>query len=337
MKILIDIPFHEVGFAALQAQGFQVDRIDSGEAEPPARILDSDRISDAEVLLCQNPPTNLGDMRALRWIQVTSTGYEQLLGLDLAERGIRATNSRGCCDLQIAEWNLSMMINLVRDLRRLMGNQDAVIWDRKAAPQGEIRGRTVGFWGYGGFARETARLARQLAMRVYAYTRHGARTRSETYVVPGTGDPEGLLPHRIFAAGQESAFLAELDFLIVSVPLTRATEGVIGERELRALPPSAYLLNPARGRIVQEAALLRAMQENWIAGAALDTHHHYPLPPEHPFWRQRNVILTPHIAAGGPTPRFLERFWDLFLQNAARFAGGRTLLNELTPAELSGR
>jgi phosphoglycerate dehydrogenase-like enzyme len=121
------------------------------------------------------------------------------------------------------------------------------------------------------------------------------------------------------------------------VPLTRATEGVIGERELRALPPSAYLLNPARGRIVQEAALLRALQENWIAGAALDTHHHYPLPPEHPFWRLRNVILTPHIAAGGPTPRFLERFWDLFLQNTARFAGGRTLLNELTTAELSGQ
>jgi phosphoglycerate dehydrogenase-like enzyme len=118
--------------------------------------------------------------------------------------------------------------------------------------------------------------------------------------------------------------------------LTQATKGLIGERELRALPRNAYLLNPARGPILQEAALLRALEEKWITGAALDTHFHYPLPPEHPLWRLRNVILTPHLAAGGNTPRFVERFWDLLAQNVERFSQGRPLLNELTPAELAG-
>src|SRR5580658_828943 len=153
MKILIDIPVHEPGLAALKGLGgVEIDRIEAANEGMPARVLDPSRICDAEVLLCQKPPANLAEMRSLRWIQVTSTGYDQLIGLGLAERGIRATNSRGCFDVQIAEWNLCMMINLVRDVRRLMSNQDAAVWDRKAAPQGEIRGRTVGFWGYGGFA-----------------------------------------------------------------------------------------------------------------------------------------------------------------------------------------
>jgi phosphoglycerate dehydrogenase-like enzyme len=338
VKILIDIPIHESGLAALKKLGgFDVELIESGEAEPPARALDPKLIADVDVLICQNPPTNLNAMKALRWLQIASTGYDQLLGLGLAERGIRATNSRGCCDLQVAEWNLGMMINLVRDIRRLISNQNAAVWDRAAAAQGEIRGRTVGFWGYGGYARETARLARQLDMQVVAYTRSGARPRTDTYVVPGTGDPQGILPHRVFSAGEQSEFLGGLDFLILSLPLTPLTEGLIGERELRALPRTAFLLNPARGRIVQEAALLRALEENWIAGAALDAHFHYPLPPEHALWRLRNVIVTPHLAAGGRTPRFLERFWDMLAQNVGRFCRGEALLNELTPAELAGK
>jgi len=107
-------------------------------------------------------------------------------------------------------------------------------------------------------------------------------------------------------------------------------------RELRALPPTAYLLNPARGPIVREAALIRALKEKWIAGAALDTHYQYPLPPEHPLWRFPNVILTPHISGSGSNPQFLARLWDLFAQNVVRFGKGEPLLNVLTPSELAG-
>jgi phosphoglycerate dehydrogenase-like enzyme len=275
-------------------------------------------------------------MKKLKWIQIASTGYTQLHGLDLPSRGIRATNARGCFDVPIGEWNIAMMVNLARDLRQMIRNQDAALWDRSAIFQNEIRGLTVGLWGYGGIGRETARLARLFGMRVHVMARSGVGPRREVYAVSGTGDPDGVLPHRVFRAGEEMEFLGELDFLIVGLPLNKATEGLIGERELQALPRRAFVLNPARGPIIRQDALLRALRERWIAGAALDTHYHYPMPPDHPLWRFPNVIFTPHISGSSLSPSFKERLWDIFARNVERFAGGEPLLNELTPAELAG-
>src|SRR5947207_1633408 len=108
---------------------------------------------------------------------------------------------------------------------------------------------------------------------------------------------------------------------------------MVGERELRALPSRAFLLNPARGPIVQEQALLKALREGWIAGAALDTHFAYPLPPEHPLWAMPNVILTPHVSGADGSREFPARLADLFTQNVTRYLAGRPLLNELTRQE----
>ncbi|MEO6874635.1 MAG: D-2-hydroxyacid dehydrogenase [Opitutaceae bacterium] len=335
MKIIVDVPVRDQALAAVRTAG-EVDCITPPEER--ARPLDPVRIQDANVLFCTFPPTNVSEMKSLQWIQIASTGFTQLLPLDLPGRGIRATNARGCFDVPIAEWNMAMMVNLVRDVRQMIRNQDAGVWDRSAVFQRELRGLTVGLWGYGGIGRETARLAKQMGLRVHVLTRTG-RTgpRGEVYAVPGTGDPTGVLPDRVFGPREELAFLADLDFLIMGLPLTPATEGLIGERELRALPPRAFLLNPARGPLVQEKALLRALHEKWIAGAALDTHYQYPLPAEHPLWRMPNVILTPHISGSSLSPRFGERLWDIFAQNVTRFSRGGALLNELTPAQLRGQ
>jgi phosphoglycerate dehydrogenase-like enzyme len=339
MKIILDVPAPQDVVDRLQAQGAATIECLTGNGfDRPARRVDPQLAAGAEIWVAPHAPLNLADLPGLRWLQITSTGYDQLLGLGLDQRpALAVTNTRGCCDLQIGEWCLASMINLARGLRVLLANQEAAIWDRTAAVQGEIRRRTVGFWGYGGYARETARLARHCGMTVHAYTRNGPRTREATYVVEGTGDPDAKLPHRFFTAGQEREFLGGLNFLILACPLTAATRGAIGEPELRAMRPTAFLLNPARGPIVQEAALLRALSEGWIAGAALDTHFSYPLPPEHPLWRMRNVLLTPHLAAGGATPQFVERFWDLLCQNLSRYRTGLPLLNRLTSGELQGQ
>ena len=334
MKLLIDVPVEPAALAVLQASGrYEIDVI-----TPPAEIarpLDAARIAEADVLFCTFPPTNIADLRGLQWIQLASTGYSQLYGLDLPARGIRATNCRGCFDVPIAEWNIAMMVNLARDFRQMIRNQDAAVWDRGAVFQREIRGLTVGLWGYGGIGRETARLARQLGLRVHVMTRNGIGPRGEVYVVPGTGDQAGVLPDRIFRAGEEPAFLAELDFLVLALPLTKATQGLIGEREFQALPRTAFVLNPARGPIIRPEALLRALREKWIAGAALDTHYHYPMPPDHPLWRFPNVIFTPHISGSSLSPKFTQRLWEIFSLNLARFRAGQPLLNELTPAQLT--
>jgi phosphoglycerate dehydrogenase-like enzyme len=274
-------------------------------------------------------------MRALKLIQLTSVGYSQLYGLGLVERGIRACNARGVFETTIAEWNVAMMINLARDLRGMVRNQEHGIWDPAARFQDEVRGRVVGLWGYGGIGRETARLAKALGMTVHALTRRGAGPRRDVYCVPGTGDPEGVLPDRVFTAGQELAFLAGLDFLILAMPQTPATTGLLGEKELWALKPGAFLLNPARGPLVQEQALLKALREGRLAGAALDTHYYYPMPADHPLWRFPNVIMTPHISGSDHSPYFLDRMWDIFLHNVDNFLAGNPLWNELTPEELN--
>lgn len=154
--------------------------------------------------------------------------------------------------------------------------------------------------------------------------------------MPGTGDVEGTLPDKEFVAGQEMGFLSELDFLILALPLTKQTEGLIGKRELQALPRTSFVLNPARGPIIQEQALLRALREGWIAGAALDTHYHYPMPPDHPLWQFPNVIFTPHISGSSLSPHFSERVWNIFLKNVVCYLERQPLLNELTTEELCG-
>ena len=331
-KALIDIRVKPEALRQLEALGMEAVCVGPAEA---ARALPAELVREAEVLVCLVPPSNHAEMRALKFIQVSSAGYAQLYGLDLVARGVRACNARGVYDTTIAEWNAAMMVNLARDVRGIIRHQDRGQWERAPRFATEIRGRTLGLWGYGGIGRETARLAKALGLTVHVLVRRGIGPRENLFRVPGTGDPEGTLPDRVFTAGEELEFLRGLDFLTLAMPLTPANKGVIGERELRALKPTAFLLNPARGPLVQEAALLRALGEKWIAGAAIDTHFHYPMPPEHPLWHFPNVIMSPHIAGSDMGPHFLDRIWDIVLHNVEHFLAGRALWNELTPAQLS--
>jgi phosphoglycerate dehydrogenase-like enzyme len=285
------------------------------------------------ILLCKYPPKQLDHMADLELMQISTVGYEHLKHLGLADRPLAVCNARGLFDTAIAEWNLAMMVNLTRDLRGLVRNQEQGRWDRSARFQQEIRGRVLGLWGYGGIGRETARLAKAFGLTVHVQTRTGVRPRRDTFAEPGTGDPEGVLPDRVFVAGQERDFLSGLDFLVLALPHTKHSDGLLGEAEFQTLPPTAFVLNPARGPIIQEAALLRALNEGWIAGAALDTHFAYPLPPDHPLWAMPNVILTPHVSGADRSRHFPVRMAELVAQNVTRHLDGRSLLNRLTPDE----
>lgn len=336
-KIVVDIRTDAASLELLGRLGEVYVAENPGSFQKKARPLPSEVVRDAEVMIFTVPPTNMHEAGKLRLIQLGSVGFSQLYPLNLVERNIRACNARGVYDTAIAEWNVAMMINLARDLRTMIRNQEQGVWDISGRFHEEIRGRTVGLWGYGGIGRETARLAKNLGLDVHVFTRHGVAPRKNTYCVPGTGDPLGELPDRIFGPGQELEFLASLDFLVLALPQTPASTGLIGERELRAMKPSAFLLNPARGPIVQEEALLRALREGWISGAALDTHYYYPMPPDHPLWSLPNVIMTPHISGSDRGPHFLSRIWEIALHNIGAFQQGRPLWNELTAEELSGQ
>jgi phosphoglycerate dehydrogenase-like enzyme len=328
VRIVSNLPLDDTAVTRLRALPATVALV------PQHKVWDlPDELLDVQVLLCKLPPSNLDRATRLKVIQLSSVGYEHLRHLGLGDRPLRVCNARGIFDTAIAEWNLAMMVNLVRDLPELFRNQQTAAWERDERFQQEVRGRVVGMWGYGGIGRETARLAKAFGMTVHAMTRTGVGPRRDTYALPGTGDPDGVLPDRVFVMGQERAFLAQLDFLVLALPHTRQSDGMVGEEQLRALPRTAFVLNPARGPIIREAALLRALTEEWIAGAALDTHFAYPLPAEHPLWRLPNVIMTPHISGADRSRDFPDRVADLFLQNVKRFLEGRPLLNEITPRE----
>jgi phosphoglycerate dehydrogenase-like enzyme len=335
MNILIDMPVYEPLLQRLQSMsGVTVNLVT--EPEEKLRTLPAELIKDAEVIFCTFPPENHQEMQKLKMIQISSAGFKQLVGQKFEERNIKACNALGVFDVPIAEWNIAMMINLARDMRGLIRNQDKGIWDRAARFQNEIRGSIVGIWGYGGIGRETARLAKAMGMKVHVLSRNGIAARENIYCVPGTGDQEGNLPDKVFLMNEKEAFLNGLDFLIMAIPQTGNTEGIVGEAELKMLKPNALLLNPARGPLIQEEALLKALNEGWIAGAAIDTHYYYPMPADHPLWRFPNVIMTPHISGSSASPHFLERVWEIFVNNVERLQKGEPLLNELTPSDLKG-
>jgi len=332
-KIVITIPVKPGVLRRIEALP-AVQVVATGSESDVAEELPREVIADADILVCKLPPPNHEDMKRLKLVQISSVGFTQLNPLNLPQRGVRACNARGVYDTAIAEWTIAMLVNLARDLRGMIRHQDAGVWDRSERFCSEIRGRTLGIWGYGGIGRETARLAKALGLRVHVMVRGVIWRRDDSYVVAGTGDPDGSLPDEVFTTGRELEFLGPLDFLVLAMPLNAANTGIIGARELRAMKPSAFLLNPARGPLVQEEALLRALNGKWIAGAALDTHFHYPMPPGHPLWRMPNVIMTPHISGSDSGPHYFDRMGEIIEHNVTSFISGRPLWNEIPGTEL---
>ncbi len=300
----------------------------------PGQIWPDDEADRVEIIFATHPPANLSSFKNLKWIQIESAGYSHLFQFGLDQTSIMVTNARGIFDAPIAEWGMGMMVNLVRDLRTLVRNQEARIWDRSAKFTCELRGKTVGFWGYGGIGRQTARLAKAFDMNVHVLSRMGKKSRSDSTCKPGTGDSDGSLPDRYFSEDQKFEFLRGLDFLVLALPLTAKTEGMVGDEELRALPKGAFVLNPARGPIIQESALLNALRTGHLGGAALDTHYHYPLWPDHPLWTFPNVILTPHIAGTTFSPNYQKDLMEVFRTNVSRYLAGETLLNRIAAEDL---
>ena len=244
----------------------------------------------------------------VRWLHTFSAGVDSPAFQAIIDRGTLLTNSSGASAPSIAQYVLAMMLARVKPLDVWRDQQRRHEW-LQLAPS-ELTGQTVAIIGTGAIGGEVARLAQAFRMRVIGIRRSEKQTR---YV-------DEQMPLRRLAPA-----LRQADFVVVACPLTRETEGLIGEPELRAMKPSATLINIARGRVVQEDVLVRALQEGWIAAACLDVFAQEPLPASSPLWDLPNVILTPHNS--GPSPLNMERAMAIFLDNLARFVSGRKLRN----------
>lgn len=275
-----------------------------------------------EVLL-SNPvvPDDVATLApVLKWLQLTSAGVDRLLDAPVFRAGITVTTASGIHAVPISEYVLGAMIAFAKGFPKAFRAQAEGVW-RPYWPD-ELEGRTVGVIGMGAIGARVAHLAHHLGMRVLAIRRSTER-RS-----PGkdAGAPhiDEFLPPRDLPN-----LLAESDYVVVAVPLTGESRGLIGEAELRMMKPSAVIINIARGAVIDEGALVRALKEGWIAGAALDVYQMEPLPQDSALWGLENVILTPHISGG--TPRYMERAVDLFCENLRHYLAGEPLRNVVDP------
>ncbi len=273
------------------------------------------RLRQADVIfgwIHQFPKDLLARTEGLKWIQVMTAGVDRLPE-EILKSGIRVANASGLHGAAMGEVVLEMMLMFVKDAPACMRMKQAKEW-RRYRP-GMLRGQTVGIMGLGAVGKEIARLCKVFGMRVIGIRRSD-----------GAASPCPDVD-RVYPREQLPELLAESDFVVLALPLTKETGGMIGEKELRGMKPTARLINVARGAIVDEEALVRALSEKWIAGAGLDVFAREPLPPESPLYVMDNVIFSPHIS--GDIPDYESRAVEVFCENLRRHLAGEPFLHEV--------
>ncbi|WP_119391007.1 D-2-hydroxyacid dehydrogenase [Taklimakanibacter lacteus] len=276
------------------------------------------RVGDADILVVSGLWRNELVNRAprLRLIQSISAGTDQFAKAMLRERGIKLASAQGGNEIAVAEHAIALMLALTRHLHLARDHQSGRHWrpmiGDPSRREDELHGKTLLVIGLGRIGQRLARLADAFGMTVIGMKR-------TPQPVPGVA--------RIVSPAQLLDTLPQADFVALTCPLTPETEGLIGEAALAALHPGAYLINVARGRVVDEPALIEALRRGALAGAALDCVYDEPLPASSELWRFPNVLVTPHSA--GETRRYESRIVDLLLENIGRLQAGSALRNEI--------
>ena len=293
------------------------------DAAPGSRIVtvsleglaDGD-LSDVEVLLRGPMPQTIFDRLLSRcprlmWVHSATAGVERVLTPAALERGIAITNARGVFSDPIAEYVLMMILTISRRLPQLLELQRERTWQPLEGR--EMSDLTIGVVGLGSIGRRVAELALTFGSRVIA-----TRRQREA--------PEGLEGRiELRRPEQLPELMSESDFIVLALPLTSGTEDMFDAGLLSHAKQGAWLINVARGALVDERAMLRAVREGWLGGVVLDAFRTEPLPPDSALYSTPNVIVTPHTSWS--SGRVLERSIDLFCENLERFRKGEVLLN----------
>jgi len=261
-------------------------------------------------------PKQLPQACKLKWIHSTAAGVAQLMYPELRDSGILVTNPSGIFSEPMAEHAIGLMIALARNFPDCVRNQDQRRWAQQELwdkPQHltELGSKTLLIVGFGSIGQELARLARALRMRVWGVSRSG---RGDT-----------TFAEKIIPVSQLDDALPEADFVVIAAPETPETKHLIGPQQFARMKRSAFLINIARGSLLEETALVAALDRGEIAGAALDVAAAEPLPPESPLWTAKNILLTPHTSA--VSDRLWPRQTALLLELLERWFSGRELFN----------
>ena len=256
----------------------------------------------------------LSDARRLQWLHVGGTGIDRLYPLDELKPDLVISNTPGLNAEMMADYVIGTLLMLTWNFPRLWRNQMAAKWERWSVER--VEGKMLVLVGVGSIGCAIARRARTLGLLVTGVTRSASPV------------PE---VERVFGPDQLHQVLGKADYVVLAVPLTSETRGLIGPQELDAMKKSAHLINVSRGSVVQEQALITALKEERIAGAALDVFASEPVPPESEFWKLENVILTPHLSSWSKDYRI--RSAEIFGINLERYLSGQPLLHVIDRAK----
>lgn len=244
----------------------------------------------------------------LKWVQSWAAGTNEILYPEMVASPVTVTSCAGNGGIPLAEHAMMLMMMLQRNAPRWLKNQNESKWERWYHP--ELNGLTCGIIGLGYSGADLALKCKAFHMRVVGIRRTPRETPNVDVVYP---------------VEQLHELLAESDFVVMTAPRTPETKGMLGEAEFRAMKSTAYYVCFSRGGIADDAAVLRALNEGWIAGAGLDAHSREPLPADSPFWTAPNTIITPHN--GATTPGTRQRGVDIFVENLRRYLAGEPLHN----------
>jgi D-2-hydroxyacid dehydrogenase (NADP+) len=269
-------------------------------------------LADTEVIYGFRLPVDvIARAPKLKWFQTMSAGVDRFLDDKFRRSPVIMTSVSGIHATPIGEFALELMLMFAKGAPLAFQQKQKRQW-KPYLPK-VLRSKTVGIVGLGHIGREVARLAKAFGMRVLATRRSVRKSKRARYV------------DRLFPPNGLRQLLAESDFVVITLPLTRETYRIIGEAELRSMKSTAYLINVARGNLVDEEALVRALEEHRIAGAGLDVFTKEPLPADSRLWEFPNVIISPHIAGG--MENYVEKATGVFCENMQRYLGGRRLIN----------
>jgi phosphoglycerate dehydrogenase-like enzyme len=292
-SMLSGVP-HIIGYDAASFAAF---------AKEPVVIFNwsgSKRVLSEVFLSCQD----------VRWVHSRSAGLDHTLFPELVASDVPLTNGTGVFSQSLGEFSLAAILYFAKDFRRMIRNQMAGVWEQFDVE--EIAGQTVGIVGYGDIGRAVATRVHAMGMTVLAMKRHA----------PATADP---LITQFYPPEALLEMLGRCDYVVIALPLTAETHHLIGEAQIAAMKPNAVVINVGRGPLIDEPALVRALESKRIRGAGLDVFEKEPLPPGDPMYRLENVLLSPHTA--DHTAEWLNAAMRFFLEQYQRYSNGEPLHN----------
>ncbi|MET0875286.1 MAG: D-2-hydroxyacid dehydrogenase, partial [Pseudolabrys sp.] len=263
-------------------------------------------IADVDILLCFSPPMAdhvVRDASKLKWIQALGTGVDNIVDLPSLGKEVLVTNVRGIHGAPVSEATIAFMLSLARDMPRSVRAQEQSKWERW--PSALLAGKTVGILGVGLIAEYLAQICKTFGMTVVGISGSPRETRHFD-----------RMAHR----NDLTKVVGDLDFLVVLTPLSAETRNIVGEKVFAAMKPTAYLVNVARGGVVDEPALIAALEAGKIAGAGLDVFSQEPLPSDNPLWKTKNLTIFSHL--GGYSQGYEDRAMPTIAGNMGKFLAG---------------